>query len=202
MSVADGYFEKLYEGNDDPWSMRERWYERRKRALLLACLPRPRYRSVFEPGCATGETSAVLATRCDELLCSDTAPAAVKISSQRLQDVSNARVIPGRLPEQWPQGRFDLIVLNELCYYLDAAAFECLIDLALEALTDDGQLLACHWRAPIEGCELDAERVHRRLGERLTEAGLAHPLAHQEADFLLDLWSRDPLSVAQHEGLE
>lgn len=198
MSVADRYFDALYEGNDDPWAMRERWYEHRKRALLLACLPRARYRSVFEPGCANGETSAALAERCDALLCSDTAAAAVLLTRQRLHDAAHVQVVQSRQPEQWPQGTFDLIVLNELCYYLDSAALELLIDCALNSLSEDGQLLACHWRARIEGCEMDAEQVHQRLCERLP---LTHVLRHEEADFLLDLWSRDPQSVAQHEGL-
>ena len=49
MSVADNYFEKLYKGNEDPWSFRERWYEQRKRNLTLAALPRSHYGSIFEP---------------------------------------------------------------------------------------------------------------------------------------------------------
>ncbi len=31
--------------------------ERRKRALTLAVLTRPRYAAIFEPGCANGELS-------------------------------------------------------------------------------------------------------------------------------------------------
>ena len=50
MSVDDRYFDGLFAGNDDPWAFRQRWYEQRKRAITLAALPRPRYRSVFEPG--------------------------------------------------------------------------------------------------------------------------------------------------------
>jgi SAM-dependent methyltransferase len=198
VSVDDDYFNALYQGSDDPWAMRERWYERRKRALLSACLPRARYRSVFEPGCATGETSLMLAERCDALLCSDTVQAAVNLSAARLEGHPHAQVILGRVPLHWPTGQFDLIVLNELCYYLDLPALDQVIDRALGALSEDGQLLACHWRAPIEGCVLDAGQVHQRLQERL---GLTHLIEHREPDFLLDLWSRDPLSVAQHEGL-
>lgn len=198
MSVEDAYFDQLFAGNDDPWAMRERWYEQRKRALLMACLPRQQYRSAFEPGCANGETSAALASRCAALLCSDTAAAAVALTRRRLADQAHVRVELGRQPQQWPAGPFDLIVLNEICYYLDSAALDELIQRALASLSDDGQLLACHWRAPIEGCELDAEQVHRRLREGLP---MAHLLKHEEPDFLLDLWSRDARSVAELEGL-
>ena len=65
------YFDAMFAKSNDPWKFRSRWYERRKRALTLACLPSARYAHGFEPGCANGELSACLATRCDRLLVSD-----------------------------------------------------------------------------------------------------------------------------------
>ena len=127
MSVADNYFEKLYKGSEDPWSFRERWYEQRKRNLTLAALPRSHYGSIFEPGCANGELSARLAERCTQLLCSDTSAIALELAHNRLAHRSNVRLLQTRLPEQWPAGRFDLIVLSELCYYLDAQDLDRLI---------------------------------------------------------------------------
>lgn len=198
MSVATPYFDQLFAGNDDPWAFRQRWYERRKRALTLAVLTRPRYASVFEPGCANGELSAELAPRCDRLLCGDTAGAAVALATTRLLGFPHARVEQSRLPEQWPPGPFDLIVLSELCYYLDLDDLHRLIDRAVASLSDDGQLLACHWRPTIEGCPQTADQVHATLAQRL---GMPHVVSHHEPDFLLDLWSRDGRSVATHEGL-
>ncbi|MEO8492780.1 SAM-dependent methyltransferase [Pseudomonas sp.] len=199
MSVATPYFDELFAGNDDPWAFRQRWYERRKRAMTLAVLTRPRYASIFEPGCANGELSAELAARCDRLLCCDTASAAVELAKTRLLGFPHAHVVQSRLPEQWPAGPFDLIVLSELCYYLDADDLNTLIDHALASLTDDGQLLACHWRPAIQGCPQTAEQVHAALEQRL---GMHHVSQHHDSDFLLDLWSRDGTSVATHEGLQ
>lgn len=198
MSVDDSVFDQLFAGNDDPWAMHQRWYEQRKRALLAACLPRARYASVFEPGCANGATSAMLAARCDRLLCCDTAARAVALTRQQLADAPHARVEQWRLPAQWPAQRFDLIVLNELCYYLDPADLAQLIRACRHSLTADGQLLACHWRAAIDGCSLDGDGVHRQLDEGL---GMTALLEHREKDFVLQLWSRDPMSVAEHQGL-
>lgn len=198
MSVATPYFDQLFAGNDDPWAFRQRWYEQRKRALTLAVLTRPRYRSIFEPGCANGELSAELAPRCERLVCCDTAAAAVALAQTRLRGFSHAQVHQSRLPEEWPPGQFELIVLSELCYYLDAEDLQRLIDCALNALTDNGQLLACHWRPRINGCPQTAEQVHEMLAQRL---GMAHLVQHHDSDFLLDLWSRDGTSVATHEGL-
>ncbi|MGX5794656.1 nodulation S family protein [Pseudomonas sp. ArH3a] len=198
MSVATPYFDQLFDGNDDPWAFRQRWYEQRKRALTLAVLPRPRYASIFEPGCANGELSAELAPRCDRLVCCDTAAAAVALAKTRLLGFPHAQVQQSRLPEQWPAGSFELIVLSELCYYLDAEDLHRLVDRALASLTENGQLLACHWRPTIEGCPQTAEQVHALLQQRL---GMPVVVQHHERDFLLDLWSRDGASVASVEGL-
>ncbi|MEE4092974.1 SAM-dependent methyltransferase [Pseudomonas viridiflava] len=196
MSVADSYFDELFRNDSDPWAFKQRWYERRKRALCLAALPNEHYAAVFEPGCANGELSAELATRCDALLCCDTSQRAVELARERLIDVPHARVVQARLPQQWPEGRFDLIVFSELGYYLDLDDLHRWIDCALEALTPDGQILACHWRPDIEDCPLNAQRVHNVLNERLS---MHRVFSHHEQDFLLDLWSRDDTSVATRE---
>lgn len=197
-SVDDAYFDQLFDGNDDPWAFKQRWYERRKRALTLAALPRERYARIFEPGCANGELSAELATRCDRFVGCDTAATAVDLARERLGDFPRAEVIQARLPQQWPEGRFDLIVFSELGYYLSLDDLHRWIDRALASLTDDGQVLACHWRTPIDGCPLTAEEVHGALSLRL---GMDQVFSHRESDFLLDVWSRDVMSVAQREGL-
>ncbi|TPG67727.1 SAM-dependent methyltransferase [Pseudomonas arsenicoxydans] len=198
MSVDDRYFDGLFAGNDDPWAFRQRWYEQRKRAITLAALPRAHYRAIFEPGCANGELSFELASRCDRLLCCDTAATAAALARTRLGPFDHAEVRHSRLPADWPEEQFDLIVLSEIGYYLDAEDLKRLIQRAEQSLTADGQLLACHWRPPIDGCPLNARQVHELLHEQLP---LARLVLHQEADFLLELWSREPRSVATLEGL-
>ncbi|MBT2372952.1 SAM-dependent methyltransferase [Pseudomonas fluorescens] len=198
MSVTTPYFDQLFAKNDDPWAFRQRWYERRKRALTLAVLTRPHYASIFEPGCANGELSAELAPRCDRLLCCDTSMAAVILARKRLTEFSHTEVQQRRLPQQWPAQAFELIVLSELCYYLDRDDLCSLIDSALASLTPKGQILACHWRPAIEGCPQTAEQVHELLQARLDMPRLIH---HHDSDVLLDLWCHDETSVAQLEGL-
>lgn len=198
MSVDDRYFDGLFAGNDDPWAFRERWYEQRKRAITLAALPRPRYRAIFEAGCANGELSAELAPRCDRLLCCDTAAAAVSLARTRLSLFDHAEVRQSRLPGDWPEEKFDLIVFSEIGYYLDGDDLTDMIRRASASLTADGQLLACHWRPPIDDCPLNARQVHDMIHEHLALPRLA---LHQEADFILEVWSREPRSVAALEGL-
>ncbi|MBD8624807.1 class I SAM-dependent methyltransferase [Pseudomonas sp. CFBP 13727] len=197
-SVDNQYFDKLYEGNDDPWAMRHRWYERRKRALLLACLPKERYGAIFEPGCANGETSLALATRCDALLSCDMNTRAVGLTQARLSDIAHAQARQAALPADWPSERFDLIVLNELGYYLSRTDLSQVIEKARACLNPGGQVVACHWLASIEGAPQTATQVHEQLH---AELGMHRLVEHREGDFLLELWSCESTTVAQHEGL-
>ena len=130
MSVSTAFFDQLYADNSDPWAFRERWYEQRKRAVTLASLPRQHYPAIFEIGCANGELSAGLAQRTGALLACDAAARAVDLARQRLSHCAHVQVHQSRVPEQWPEHRFDLIVISEVAYYLDPKALEELIQLA------------------------------------------------------------------------
>ncbi|ANB72509.1 methyltransferase [Paraburkholderia phytofirmans OLGA172] len=200
MSSTTVYFDELYKSGDDPWHLREGWYERRKRSLTLALLPRPRYRNAFEPGCANGELTAELATRCDALLAADLHETAVRLARERVAGMPQVRVDQRTVPHEWPTdaGPFDLIVISEFAYYLDAADLETLAARIAASLTPDGTLLACHWRRPFAEALESADAAHALFDARCSLSRLAH---HDEADLLIDVWSRDARSVAQREGL-
>ena len=197
---AQRYFDALYAHGDDPWQLSERWYERRKRALTAAMLPRERYRNVFEPGCANGELSAMLAPRCDALLAVDLHPRAVRAARARLAAWPHARVERRALPDEWPHDAapFDLIVVSELAYYLNADDLQALAANIDASLASDGCLLACDWRHPFAGRQASAQAVHALLASRCGVLRIAH---HREADVLIDVWTRDGRSVAQQESL-
>lgn len=189
MSVDARYFADLFAASDDPWAFRTRWYEKRKRELIMASLPRQFYERIFEPACANGELSAALAERCTELVCHDLDSTAVALARQRLGGLRNVQVGQGRLPGDWPGGSFDLIVLGEIGYYLDPEQWLQVIEQAVASLGEDGALLACHWLHPIDGCPQNGRQVHALLEERLP---LYRVLRHEEADFLLEYWSCQP----------
>lgn len=195
--VDENYFDELYVGTDDPWGFRSRWYEIRKRAIVLGCLLQPRYQSAFEPACANGELVAALAPRCEKILASDFHLPAIELAAKRLAEFDNVRVECRELPQGWPQQTFDLIVLSEVGYYLDDTTLRTVAQCAAQSLTPDGTLLACHWRHPIEGCSRTGDRVH----EVLRAACGAARLLHTEDDFVVEVWSPDPRSVAQRERL-
>lgn len=184
-SLTSEHFDAMYRGNPDPWSFRSSWYERRKRDLILASLPRSRFASGYEPACANGETSAELAGRVDSLLCSDFSAEALALARRRLAGLEQVRLARHCLPAEWPQQRFDLIVLGEMGYYLAPGDWATLCQRAAASLGPAGVLVACHWRHPIEGCALAGDAVHECL-ERAMAA--APRISHVEPDFRLELW--------------
>jgi LmbE family N-acetylglucosaminyl deacetylase len=193
-AARTAYFDELYADSPDPWQLATSWYEQRKRALLMAALPRARFRHGFEPGCARGDLSELLRHRTDDLLCADASPAAVAATRDRLP--LSVRVEQLRIPEQWPSERFDLIVLSEVGYYVPDLAG--LADRISQTLDDDGVLVLVHWRRAAPDHPHTAETVHATLHSATGLARLAH---HEEDDFLLDVLGRDRRSVAQRQGL-
>jgi SAM-dependent methyltransferase len=201
LTLEPDYFEALYRASPDPWSFRDRWYEQRKRMLTVAALPRPAYRAVFEAGCSIGELTALLAPRCDALLASDLVAEAVHTATGRLAEFPHVTVDRRRLPHEWPTGRFDLVVISELGYYLKPVVLQALFRRARASLAEDGTILLCHWRPPVGDYPLPGEEVHAAFRRFAEGAALRRLVGHSEDDFLLDVWSLDPRSVATAEGL-
>jgi len=153
-----------------------------------------RYRRAFEPGCATGLITERLATRCDEVLACDSAARAVDLARERLARTPNVTVALGAIPEQWPDGRFDLIVLSEVGYYCDD--IDALTSRVTASLTTTGSSA----RLPLAGIRRRSTRVRQPRSRALGH--LLKPLVHHlEDDFLLDVWSSNGESVARADGI-
>jgi len=194
---AQDYFAGLYQRSDDPWLLRDRWYERRKRALTLAALPDEHYRRAYEPGCANGELTAELAPRCETLLAADLNPAAVDLARRRVAHLQHVQVEQRAMPNDWPDSEFDLIVISEVAYYLNEAQLAGLIARLRASLAEGGTLIACHWRRPIAGWPHSGDDVHRELRAKLTLPRLS---CYQDDDMVLDVWSSSAKSVHQREA--
>ncbi len=201
-SLPVSYFDATYARRDDPWGFTDRWYEQRKRDLSLAALPDARYAHALEVGCSIGVLTAALAQRCDEVTATDVADAALVRARERLCGEPHVQVVRGALGGgTLPGGPFDLVVLSEVGYYLSATALAAALPDLLTRLTRRGTVLACHWRHPVEDYPLPGDAVHRALARAATSAGLSRLVEHRETDLLLDVWSRDPRSVAERTGL-
>ncbi|MGI8535862.1 MAG: class I SAM-dependent DNA methyltransferase [Mycobacteriales bacterium] len=194
MTLPPDYFDRMYAADADPWGFDSRWYEQRKYALTLAALPSPRYERGLEIGCSIGILTAALAARCTSLVAVD--PSATALAAARTRVPPSVRLVLGAVPEHWPAGTYDLVVLSEIGYYLDGGDLVRLLGLVERDLAPGGTVVACHWRHPVPDYPLTGDQVH---------AALAHwPRVSrvEEEDFLLDvLMPGGAVSVARQEGL-
>lgn len=198
-SLGERFFDDFYDGKADPWGFETRWYEERKRAITLASLPRERFTSALEVGCSTGVLTQGLAGRCDRLLAIDIADAPLERARNRLLGHPQVGFAKMATPAEWPDGEFDLIVLSEVGYYWDATDLDTTLERALGSLTQDGVLVACHWRHEVAEYPLSGDFVHDRIRRR---AELSRIVQHIEEDFVLEVFARPPaLSVARESGV-
>lgn len=180
-------FVDLYGEGDDPWEVDSRWYERRKRATLMAGLPVERYRTAVEPACGTGSLTRELAGRCDRVLAFDPVPAAVRQSLAHTADLPNVTVTIGALPADLPAGPADLVVFSEILYYLGDEDLAASVDAAVDLLRPNGHLAAVHWRPWAAEAPRDGMAAHAFL---LAHPGLDQLVEHVDEHFVLHVLGR------------
>lgn len=186
-SASHARFTELYRGSPDPWRVRSRWYERRKRALALAALPRERYGGVLEPACGNGAFTRELAARCDRLRAFDPVHAATEAARQATADLPHVEIGTGALPGALDADDADLVVHSEILYYLDDGELAETLDRTAGALRHGGHVLAVHWKPWAPEAPRDGAGAHRHL--------LAHPafeplVAHDDEEFVLHVLRR------------
>ena len=144
-SLDSGYFEDIYARTIDPWGFRTSPYERGKYEATIGILPRARYRSALEVGCSIGVFTRMLAERCDAVLALDTSARALEEARTANAGLPNLAFREATLPRDFPDGRYDLIVLSEVLYYLSRPDLAALAERCRNALAPDGQMVLCHW---------------------------------------------------------
>ena len=180
------YFSSAYAESSDPWRLSSA-YELRKYALTVASLPRARYRRGFEPGCSVGVLTEMLSGRCDQLISTDVVEAPLAEAARR---APTAEVHRATIPQEWPDGRFDLVVLSEVLYYLGADDRRQVIDRLRDCLVPGGHVVLVHWRHAFDEAECDGDTVHDEVGRLGSTAGWSRVVEHVERDFRLEVFER------------
>jgi predicted TPR repeat methyltransferase len=159
------YFEGLYAESDDPWNFEASEYEQDKYARTLAVLGERTFRRALEAGASIGVFTEMLSDRCDELLAVDVSERAVAAARRRLSGRGHVRVERRTLPEEMPDGPFDLIVASEVLYYFPREEMLTVLRGFERELARGGVLLAVHWRRKTETYPLQGDEVHDLLVE-------------------------------------
>ena len=156
MSGRSETFDALFREAADPWGFETSDYERDKHAATLEAVGGGPFRSGLELGCAFGTLTRGLLPRCHRLT-------AVDVSRVALDRARAALPGPGvrwhraDLPERWPAGAYDLVVVSEFLYFLQAPEIARLAALVRRD-APDARLVLVNWTGHND-LPLDGERA-------------------------------------------
>lgn len=182
------YFDELYGRDADPWKFATKEYEHQKYAVTLENLPRKRYANALELGCSIGVLTRMLASRADDLLSLDAAQIAVDAARERCSDLQNVEVQRATLPDEFPDGQFDLILMSEVGYYFAMPDLKRLSERVLGALQSGGDLVLVHYLPVVPDYPLTGDEVHDFF---LELPGLKHLSGLRAERYRLDCFRRD-----------
>jgi cyclopropane fatty-acyl-phospholipid synthase-like methyltransferase len=181
------YFDAIYAADPDPWNFADSPYEQAKYTITLNAMPKPRYRSALEVGCSIGVLTRPLASRCDAIVAIDAARAPLVEAKRRCADLPGVRFEQMFVPEQWPEGVFELILVSEVVYYLSREDVGRLAARVTRSLPKGGSVLLVHWTGqtnyPLSGDEAVTLFIEE-MGACVIER------ADRYAEFRLDVLSR------------
>lgn len=188
-TLAPKYFEAVYNASDDPWNFSASEYEARKYAETVAALPSRKYAAAFEIGCSIGVLTAHLAAFCERLLAVDVNDKALAQAQARCQDYPQVSFEKMFVPREFPAGKFDLIVVSEVGYYLSVGDWKTAQEKILEHLDFGGNIVLVHWTHFVHDYPQTGDDVHELFAEncagRLTLLKTA-----RTADYRLDVWQK------------
>ncbi|MCJ2084272.1 class I SAM-dependent DNA methyltransferase [Methylobacterium sp. J-090] len=144
-SLPPDYFDGIYAGNPDPWGFTTSAYEAAKYDATLAALPRNTYDEALEVGCSIGVLTRRLAERCTRLLSLDVAETALEAARARCADRPHVSFLRAAVPDEWPPGRFDLILVSEVLYFFTRADLARLAGHMARAVKPGAEIILVHW---------------------------------------------------------
>ena len=113
-----------------------------------------------ELGCSIGVLTQMLAARTARLLSVDAAQIAVDAAGARCADLTNVEVRRATLPDEFPNGQFDLILMSEIGYYFALPDLKRLSERVVNALQPGGDLVLVHYLPNVPDYPLTGDEVH------------------------------------------
>jgi SAM-dependent methyltransferase len=186
-SLDRHYFENMYSETIDPWNFENSEYERQKYDETIAMLGGKRFSSAFEIGCSIGVLSARLAAVSASLLSVDINAKALAAAERRCASLPNVSFREMSVPEDFPSGPFDLVVVSEVAYYWSDADLALAID-RIVASASGGILELVHFLPPVADYVRSGDAVHERF--------LADPRFSRIRDARAERYRIDVLAIA------
>ncbi|CAN5512383.1 SAM-dependent methyltransferase [soil metagenome] len=179
-------FEAMYQQDADPWHVETSWYERRKLAILLASLPRERYRRAWEPGCGPGIVSTALAAHVDELVATEVSDTAVGLAERRTAHLAGVQVRRSELPEVPLDAPVDLLIVAEFLYYV--RDLQGALDVLWSTCAPAAHVVFLHWAHRPHDAFRGGPEMHAHICLDTMRRGVSSLVKHIDEDFLLDVY--------------
>lgn len=188
-TLTPEYFEKVYAANDDPWNFRTSKYESAKYKATLAALPREKYDNAFEIGCSIGVLTERLAEKCEKILAVDVSEKAIEQAKKRCRNLPNIRFQTMQFPDEFPDDKFDLILISEVGYYLSPMDWGKAMTKIFAQLTENGQVMLVHWTPFVHDYPQTGDEVHDSFA-RFAENKLHKLNGEKTEKYRLDVWEK------------
>ena len=120
----------------------------------------------------------------------DAAATVVSAARRTCEHRQNVELDVGTVPDRWPTGLFDLVVLSEIGYYVDLQGVARLRNRAIESLRPGGTMIAVHWLGHSSDHVLHGDQVHGALEDRRLQHCVTHRDRAVEHGFRADVWRR------------
>lgn len=188
-SLPTSYFEAIYQSDRDPWKFETSEYEAKKYAATIEALPKSIYRSALEIGGSIGVLTEMLAQRCDSILSIDVSKLAQDQAIQRCQKLEQVQFKLMNFPNEYPEEKFDLILVSEVGYYWCHEDLETAQQRIFELLEPNGHLLLVHWLPVSPDYPLTGDEVHNSFIE-CVPLNLEYLQSQRNENYRLDLFER------------
>ncbi len=159
-TLSAQYFADVYHNSQDPWNFETSPYEQAKYEATMAALPKDHYDKALEIGCSIGVLTAMLAQRCSHLLATDISEAPLQKAKQRLKDCPWVTFQQAAIPDDYPEQKFDLVIMSEVGYYLSLDDLQKAKEKIISSLQIDGDLILIHWLPFVPDYPLTGDEVH------------------------------------------
>ena len=187
-TLPPGYFDDVYKDSGDPWNFETSAYEKAKYEATIAALPKEKYNQALEIGCSIGVLTKMLAKRCHQLLSTDISEAPLQKAKERLRAFLNVTFQQAAMPQQFPDKKFDLIVMSEVGYYLSMPDLKTAKEKIIDSLEPNGDLILVHWLPFVHDYPLTGDDVHQLFSE--PDARLQHLHGKREEKYRLDVFRK------------
>lgn len=191
-NLPASYFDNLYTEKSDPWNFESSAYEQKKYTKTLEFLGDKKFENALELGCSIGVFTKKLAPRCTQLLAVDITEIALQKARERCQDLNQVTFKELDFSKDFPAGKFDLIVMAEVGYYLDNEKLHHLFAQYDKHLQNKGFLIMVHWTSYVPSYPQTGKEVHQKFiahNESVGMYNLIERYVHENYELLL--WQKE-----------